>query len=201
MLYETTFIIDGYLHEDRQNVSINRVEKIIKENGGTIIKLDRLGKRRLAYEIKKKQHGYYIYVLFETNDSRAVLELKREFRLNDTILRDLIIKLEGKALKSVNLEVTYTEAGTVAKEAADIKDSVEPAPVTEPAPVAEPAPVIESVPVTESAPTTDAAIETDSTSLSEQDPVTEPAPLEKSSSDGESEPLKSESAEDEKEVG
>lgn len=97
MLYETTFIIDGYLQDDRQSATIARIEKIINDNKGKILKLERLGKRRLAYEIKRKQHGYYIYVLFETQNHRLPGELDREYRLNENIIRFITTKFNRHA--------------------------------------------------------------------------------------------------------
>jgi small subunit ribosomal protein S6 len=93
VLYETTIIIDGYLQEERQVDIVNRIETLIEKNGGNVIKTERMGKRRLAYEINKKQHGYYIYFLFEGNNPRVVDELEREFRFNEGILRYLTVKV------------------------------------------------------------------------------------------------------------
>lgn len=98
MLYETTFIIDGYLQDDRQSATIARIEKIINDNKGKILKLERLGKRRLAYEIRRKQHGYYIYVLFETQNHQLPGELDREYRLNENIIRSITTKFDRHAL-------------------------------------------------------------------------------------------------------
>lgn len=97
MLYETTFIIDGYLQDDRQSATIARIEKIINDNKGKVLKLERLGKRRLAYEIKRKQHGYYIYVLFETLNHLLPADLDREYRLNENIIRFITTKFNQHA--------------------------------------------------------------------------------------------------------
>ncbi len=93
MLYETTFIIDGYVQEERQTEIVSKIENLIAGKGGKIAKTERMGKRRLAYEIGKKQHGYYIYVLFEADDMSIITELEREFRFNEGILRYLTVKV------------------------------------------------------------------------------------------------------------
>lgn len=94
MLYETTIIIDGYLQEEKQIEIVNRIENIIKGNEGNILKTERMGKRRLSYEIKRKQHGYYIYFLYESRNPKIVNELEREFRFNEGILRYLTVKVD-----------------------------------------------------------------------------------------------------------
>ena len=92
MLYETTFIIDGYLQEERQTEIVSKIEGLIGVKGGKIAKTERMGKRRLAYEISKKQHGYYIYILFDSANPAIISELEREFRFNEGILRYLTVK-------------------------------------------------------------------------------------------------------------
>ena len=52
--------------------------------------LDRWGKRRLAYEIAKKQYGYYVYIRFEAEGS-MVEALEKDFRIDDAILRYLVL--------------------------------------------------------------------------------------------------------------
>ena len=88
--YEVTFIVDAHLPEERIEASIDKVTKFIDNNGAKTLFVDRWGKRRLAYEIAKKQYGYYVYVRFEA-DGLFIKELERGFKLDDSILRYLII--------------------------------------------------------------------------------------------------------------
>lgn len=96
--YEATFIIDAYLTNEQIEEKIQKYTKLIEESEGKIIRLERWGKRRLAYEIAKKQYGFYVYVRFEAPGT-IVQTLERDFKLDDDILRYLTILLSPAALK------------------------------------------------------------------------------------------------------
>ena len=92
MTYESVIIFSPQLDEEALENAINRVQEVIKNGGGEIIKADRWGKRRLAYEIKDFTEGYYLLV--ETNaPSSAVQELDRVLRISDDVIRHMIIRL------------------------------------------------------------------------------------------------------------
>ncbi|MBN2412303.1 30S ribosomal protein S6 [candidate division KSB1 bacterium] len=96
--YETIFVIDSLLKTDEIENIITKYEKFISANGGKIELIDRWGKKRLAFEIKKRQYGYYVLILFEGLPS-MIKSLEREYRLNESILRYKTIKLSTMALK------------------------------------------------------------------------------------------------------
>jgi small subunit ribosomal protein S6 len=122
--YETTFIVDAHLSNEQIESSINKYSKFIADNGGSIKLTDRWGKRRLAYEISKKQYGYYVYIRFDA-DGDLIQTLEREYKLDDTIIRYLtlrvpkvVTKKEGKLKeKSVSdeSESENTENDTIEK--------------------------------------------------------------------------------------
>ncbi len=96
-LYETTIVIDSFLKEEEfQNLS-TKIQNFIKNNGGQIQRLEEWGKRRLAYEINRKQYGNYLHILFE-GPSTLPLLLEREYRLQESILRFLTVKSDPKIL-------------------------------------------------------------------------------------------------------
>jgi len=97
-LYETTIIMDSVLKTEDINDIRNRFTNFISNNGGEIVKVDEWGKRRLAYEIKKKQYGYYIHFRFLAAPTILIL-LEKEFRLNEAIMRYLTVSVDKRALK------------------------------------------------------------------------------------------------------
>lgn len=101
--YETTFIIDGSLEQDKIEAICQRAFEIITGAGGNIIEEKHWGKRRLAYEIQKRQYGYYIILNFEAPGT-VIEELERYFRLNQFVLRYLTLLLDSKTLKMIELE-------------------------------------------------------------------------------------------------
>ena len=88
--YETIFIQHPSLDEEAVNANIEKFKGIIENGGGTIENVDFWGKRKLAYEIKKVNEGYYTLVNFTAN-SELPKELDRVFRITDGIIRHIIV--------------------------------------------------------------------------------------------------------------
>ncbi len=130
-LYELTFILDPQLEQKKIDGVIQKVETQISEAQGEIVKKDILGKRRLAYEINRRQYGFYVYLLFNaTGDMVNVIE--RDFKLNESVLRFLTIRLSPVAIKQMEKEKKHS-----LKSEETVKDvKVVPPPETEPEPVA-----------------------------------------------------------------
>ena len=97
--YETVVIIDAHQPEEMIEGLIEKIRKIITDNGGSILDVNRWGKRRLAYEIKKKQHGYYVYFLYEVDKKDFPKELERSLRMTEELLRYLVLKIDKKVLE------------------------------------------------------------------------------------------------------
>lgn len=83
--YETALIVDAMISEDAIAAELSRIEETIKESG-EIIKIDTWGKRKMAYDIRKKSHGYYCFFYY-TSAPTVVEELEKNFRINENILR------------------------------------------------------------------------------------------------------------------
>lgn len=90
--YETTYILRPNLGEEQFSEIIERTNNIVTGDGGAIIELKRLGNRKLAYEIKKETLGQYIYFDFAAPGT-TILEMERIFRIDDSVLRFLTVKL------------------------------------------------------------------------------------------------------------
>jgi small subunit ribosomal protein S6 len=97
--YETTFIVDSLLPEEQINATIDKIKDFIEKNGGKIRQIDRWGKRRLAYEIAKKQYGYYVYIRFQY-EGALIKELEREYKLDESIIRYLTVLIPKIVLKN-----------------------------------------------------------------------------------------------------
>ena len=69
------------------------VQTLIESQGGTVVKIEDIGRRKLAYEIKRKKEGYY--VLFEIEGSgKEIAELERRFRVNDAVMRFITVRVD-----------------------------------------------------------------------------------------------------------
>lgn len=88
--YEVMFIVKSG-DEEAINATIAKFENLITANGGNVEKIDRWGKRRLAYEVKDHHEGYYCLFYF-TAEPPVVFELDRVMKISDDILRHMVIK-------------------------------------------------------------------------------------------------------------
>lgn len=91
--YETTFILDPSLGEEKIESEIKRVADFIEGHGAKIIKNDRWGMRKLSYPIAKKNQGFYVFILFE-GEENLPKELERFYILNESCIRFLTVKSE-----------------------------------------------------------------------------------------------------------
>jgi small subunit ribosomal protein S6 len=92
--YEVVAIVKSDLADDDLTAIIERSQTIITDRKGVIAKLDKWGKRRLAYEIKKQKDGFYFLIDF-AGDGPIVAEIERNFKIDDRILKFMTVKKEG----------------------------------------------------------------------------------------------------------
>jgi len=89
--YELMIILDHDLAERTIQPSRDQFLSVITKDGGTLDNVDLWGKRRLAYEIKKKSEGIYAVVTFKA-ESATAKELDRQLGLNESILRTKLLR-------------------------------------------------------------------------------------------------------------
>ena len=90
--YETIFVLDADLDEERTAALTERFQKLIAENG-TVESVDVWGKRRLAYPINYKTEGYYVLVNFSSSPEFPK-ELERIYGITDGVIRTLVVRKE-----------------------------------------------------------------------------------------------------------
>lgn len=89
--YETMFILNSDINEDEINSVIDKIKSIIVNSNGEIENVDLWGKKRLAYEINKRNEGYFVLIDF-VSDENFPKELDRNFRIMDVVIRHIIVK-------------------------------------------------------------------------------------------------------------
>ena len=91
--YEVMYIVNPDTADDKIAKLNEAVENLIKKEGGNVVKIDDIGRRRLAYPIEKKKEGYY--VLFEIEGTgQEIAELERRMRVNDMIIRFMTVRVD-----------------------------------------------------------------------------------------------------------
>lgn len=91
--YETIFVMHPSFEDDAVKAAIDKFKGVIENGGGTIDNVDFWGKRKLAYEIKKVNEGFYTLINF-TAGPELPKELDRIFRITDGVVRHIIVKEE-----------------------------------------------------------------------------------------------------------
>ena len=92
-VYETLFIALPSLNDEEVDKTVEKYTSTIEELGGKIRKIDKWGKRVLAYPIKKLNEGIYVLIEFELEKSK-VSELDRRMKIDEKIMRHIIVNLD-----------------------------------------------------------------------------------------------------------
>ena len=94
--YETLYLINPNLADEEYSDVVTKFNDLVEKNKGVIVKVDEWGKKTLAYEIKKFSKGYYVLFSY-CGDPNVITILKREFKLDERILKYQTIKLSDNA--------------------------------------------------------------------------------------------------------
>jgi len=108
--YEVIAIVSPGVPEDDVTAIIDRSQKIINERNGVVAKIEKWGKRRLAYEIKKNKDGYYFLIDFAGNGA-VVSEVERNYKIDDRVIKFMTVKKEGACTREeIEKEIAEAEA-------------------------------------------------------------------------------------------
>lgn len=113
--YEVMYIVNPETASDRIEKLNDAVGKLIEKEGGSVVKVDNIGLKDLAYPIEKKQQGHY--VLFEIEGTgQEIAELERRMRVNDMIMRYITVRVDEDRKKAD--AITAKKEARAAKRAA-----------------------------------------------------------------------------------
>jgi len=146
--YEVTFIVDPVLSGTEITSTANTYKDLIKGEGGSIVHVDEMGLRQLAYPIKRRNTGVYYCIEFDMAEGNFVDKLELALRRDERIMRFLSVKLDKYGVKYnddkrkglIGKVKTKSEKDEAKK---DIRAAIRKAPVRpkpEPAPAPTPAP-------------------------------------------------------------
>jgi|SRR6186713_3201758 small subunit ribosomal protein S6 len=93
--YEVMIILDPDLEERTVAPSLDTYLNVVRQDGGSVDNVDVWGKRRLAYEINKKNEGIYAVVLLQAEPA-TVKELDRQLTLNESVVRTKVTRPDVK---------------------------------------------------------------------------------------------------------
>jgi len=120
--YETIFISNPDLSETERGQLFEKTQKLIPDYNGTLILFDEWGVKKLAYDIKKKNRGFYALIDYCGNGD-LVDEMERSFRIDDRVLKFMTIVVD----KETDPEAIQAEIAKIEEEASAKKAEMEAA--------------------------------------------------------------------------
>ncbi|NLY11839.1 MAG: 30S ribosomal protein S6 [Firmicutes bacterium] len=90
-LYELMLILKAGADEEQLEASIGKISDLITNQGSEIVKIDKWGKRRLAYEINGNTDGFYVVIEFNAEND-ATFEVERVLRITEEVVRYLLVR-------------------------------------------------------------------------------------------------------------
>ena len=116
--YELGFILNPEVNEDETRSMLDRIEQIVANYGGQVVKVNQWGRRRLAYPIQRHRDGNYIFIdMILTPET--VTELERTLKVSEAVLRHMVTKRDPKAVQKEREERAEREARAAAAAAAN----------------------------------------------------------------------------------
>jgi small subunit ribosomal protein S6 len=143
--YELCYILAAQVSDDQVPGVSEQIRQFIADFGGTEIAEEQLGKKKLAYPIKKTRNGSYVVVQF-TIDSRKINDLEAKIRTQTaTVIRHLVVNLDEHLRRS---EIDKVAQSKLSKRVEGEDESGTQAPTPAPSPVTE-SPIVAQEPVAE----------------------------------------------------
>ncbi len=103
--YEIMFIVDPNMPDDEIDQLNAQVETLVADGGGEVESIEKMGRKRLAYEIQRNHQGYYVlFVVKATGD--IIKEVERRFRVLDSVLRYLTVRVDEAEKKLEKVRAT-----------------------------------------------------------------------------------------------
>jgi len=126
--YQSVLILKPDLDEGQVDQALEKINSFYLKNDGETLKVDKWGKKRLAYKVRKNKFGYYLNI-YHKIDPAKTRELEKDYQLFDLIIKYLVIRLEEKDIDRVMAEKVEetADAGSSTEDEAKAADAPAPA--------------------------------------------------------------------------
>ena len=109
--YECVLLLKSSLTEEESAVVIGKFQKIVEDKKGTVHAIQRLGKKRMAYELKKERKADYVILYLALPNASDELEVDRTARLDERVIKSMIVKRKSLVLPTTD-HPAEAESGT-----------------------------------------------------------------------------------------
>ena len=96
--YEALYIISTSIDDDGIQTIVSDVESLVTKQGGTIVRSENWGRRKMAYEVKKQSEGNYVLLRFQANPE-FIARLESHFKLIEAIIRYIVVHFDEHTLQ------------------------------------------------------------------------------------------------------
>ena len=96
--YQSVLILKPDIEDTHVDEALAKIGEFIKGNGGTILKAEKWGKKRLAYRVKKNRFGIYLN-LYHTLEPSGVIDLEKKYKLYDLVIKFMVVSLADDELE------------------------------------------------------------------------------------------------------
>jgi len=101
--YEVVFVAVPTLTNEELDAFVAQMQGVVEGRAGKVVRIDSWGKKSLAYRIDKHREGYYVILTLEA-DGAIIAELERRFRVTDSIIRFLSVRMDEDLKRSEKLK-------------------------------------------------------------------------------------------------
>jgi len=117
--YEMVYILRPTMSDEEIEAAIEKVNSYVKRFNGEVLKVDKWGKRQLAYPINDYDKGYYVLEYLKTNDSKFVRNMEGFFRINEDVIRFLLFRLKPSEVKELKEKLESKEEAKATQTASE----------------------------------------------------------------------------------
>jgi small subunit ribosomal protein S6 len=128
--YELGFILNPEVSEEQTGAILERIEKIVKNYDGQVVKVNQWGRRRLAYPIEHHRDGYYVFIDMILAPE-TLPELDRTLKVSEEVMRHMVKRRDPKAVQKEREEREARAAATATQAQASADAASEPEAVVE----------------------------------------------------------------------
>ncbi len=108
-IYENMIILNAAISDEEAEAAVAKIKDLVTGQGGEVLKVDVWGRKKLAFEIKKQKKGLYVLLYYKTPAS-TVKKLEDFYKVSDTVLKYMVVKLEKKQIKDLEKAEPAVEA-------------------------------------------------------------------------------------------
>jgi small subunit ribosomal protein S6 len=130
--YELMFIVRPDMQEEDLDKLISTLQSVVPTSGGTVQKVEKMGKRRLAYMVRRFHDGIYVLLVIEGGGA-VIHELERRLRVTEPVIKFLTVRIDEEQKRLAKIKAIRDSRKKVSAQPAAAAE----APAAAPAPAAE----------------------------------------------------------------